>query len=390
VTEESVDYPPLEPGAHFISGRPESLALHAHRLLEDDHLRTTIQRQAYEFIRDQLPLRDAAAEFATAAEDVARASLRRVPRDLRPAVEHIVASVAPGETEPELAAVRRVVKQTALEVLDLRRTQERFHREYSLGGRFPLVEVVRESRAYAAAQARVSVITSLYNQGEYLDEALRSVAGGSYRSFELIVVDDASTDASLDRANGWIDAHEPVPVLLLHHPVNRGLPHARNTAVDFARGEFVFVLDADNMLYPNGLARLVSALDAHPHAAFAYGLHQRFSANGPEGVANCLPWEPGRLRGGNYIDAMALIRTETLRELGGYATDVALHGWEDFELWCRMAELGHDGVFVPQFIARYRVQDDSMLSLTNLSGTHAFAVLARRYPKVMGGAQAPV
>jgi hypothetical protein len=393
VTEESMDYAPLEPGEHFVVGRAESLALLAEGLLEDDDRRRALQRRAFEFVRDSLPLSEAVAEFAAAAENVARVP---VPGWSPPAVrvsdqaEEDVLQPQGATADADIAALRRAVKDMTLQLIDLRRSVESFRREYLLGGELPPVEVSRSSESYAASRPRVSVITCVYNNRKYLDDALRSVIRGRYPSIELIVVDDGSADRSREQAEEWIRAHKSVAALLLRHPVNRGLPHARNTALDVARGEYVFILDGDNEVYPNGLERLVAALDSDADAAFAYGLHQQFNADGPAGVANYFPWEPRRLRTGNYIDAMALIRTQTLRELGGYTTDRRLHGWEDFDLWCRMAELGQYGVFVPQFVARYRVLETSMLSLTNLSATEAFATLAERYPKLMAGVQPPL
>ena len=184
----------------------------------------------------------------------------------------------------------------------------------------------------------------------------------------------------LRRSDTWIRNNSRIPSVLLRHATNRGLPEARNTALAFARGEFVFILDADNRLYPHGLERLVSALEADPGAAFAYGLHQRFTSTGPAGLMNLWPWEPERLRAGNYIDAMALIRAAVLRRVGGYTTDQRLHGWEDYDLWCGLAELAERGVFVPEVVARYRSARHSMLSMTNLSGNMAYSVLAERYP----------
>ena len=76
-------------------------------------------------------------------------------------------------------------------------------------------------------------------------------------------------------------AHPSVPAVLVRHRWNRGLPHARNTALDFARAPLTFVLDADNVLYPHGLARLAAALASEPDASFAYGILQCFDGSGP-------------------------------------------------------------------------------------------------------------
>jgi glycosyltransferase involved in cell wall biosynthesis len=203
-------------------------------------------------------------------------------------------------------------------------------------------------------------------------------------------VDDASRDASLAKARAWLRSHPTVPALLVRHTANRGLGRARNTGVAFARGEYVFVLDADNVLYPHGIERLVSALDADPEAEFAYGLLEQFTSEGSFGLMGVLPWEPARLRTGNYIDAMALIRTRTLRELP-YSTDPRLHGYEDWALWCAIAERGGRGALVREIVARYRLAQHSMARTTSvLSVTDAFSVLSERYPRLFAGVEPPL
>jgi glycosyltransferase involved in cell wall biosynthesis len=188
----------------------------------------------------------------------------------------------------------------------------------------------------------------------------------------------------------WMARHDDIPLLLLRHPVNRGLAAARNAALSMARGEFCFVLDADNEVYPHCLSRLLEALDTAPLAAFAYGSLESFSGTETVGLMNTLPWEPRRLRVGNYIDAMAMMRTAVIRdELNGYPQDRRLHGWEDFALWCAVATAGHRAVRVPEILARYRIAKHSMLSLTNISATDAFSVIIEANPELMAGIEAP-
>jgi hypothetical protein len=154
------------------------------------------------------------------------------------------------------------------------------------------------------------------------------------------------------------------------------------------------VLDADNQIYPRCLAALVGALETDTDAVFAYPILETFGsvelyiARGDDAGAlvSHLGWEPARLRGGNYIDALALLRTEVLRELGGYTTDQRCHGWEDYDLWCSIADRGWRGRHVPQILARYRVSPDSMLSLTNFSTTAAIQAIIERHPRLMAGA----
>jgi glycosyltransferase involved in cell wall biosynthesis len=205
------------------------------------------------------------------------------------------------------------------------------------------------------------------------------------------VVDDASTDGSLAHAVDWCERHPDVPVIVLHRGLNRGLAHARNAGVDFSRGEFVFILDADNQIYPHCLSRLVDVLDADADAVFAYGMSERFNDRGSTGLLSVGGWEPRRLRHVNYVDAMAIIRLDALRALGGYSDDMRLYGWEDYDLWCTVAERGWRGHAVREILGRYRVSTDSMLgSITNLSSTDAYVALIERHPQLMSGVTPPL
>ncbi len=401
VSEHSVGEDPLVPGEHFLSARSEALGLVAHGLLSNEELRALISRRAYHFLRTELPFSASVAGLVEMAEELAARRRREGPRKPRQLPELVVRPVsdrgAPGvptrypatTADSESSALRAALKDVRLDLLQLGRDVARLRRESAAGRPLPAVEVDRASSGYGPAKPRVTVVTPLYNHEHHIEAALDSVARGRYQDLELVVVDDGSTDGSLDAARRFVKAHEGLAVLLLRHPWNRGLGSARNTGLDFARGELAFMLDADNEVFPRGLARVVEALDDKPHAAAAYGMLGMFSSEGPVGLRSYYPWEPERFRAGNFIDAMALWRTSVIRGLGGYTRDGRLHGWEDYDLWCRLAESGGTGELVPEVVARYRVSRTSMLSLTNISETNALSVLIERYPRVMAGVDPP-
>jgi GT2 family glycosyltransferase len=159
----------------------------------------------------------------------------------------------------------------------------------------------------------------------------------------------------------------------------------------FARGRYCLVLDADNEIYPRCLEELVRALDTDPGATFSYPILETFGAvehyfarsDRSYALVSHLGWEPRRFRVENYIDALSLVRTHQLRELGGYTTDRRCHGWEDYDLWCAVAERGWRGRQVPQMLARYRVSAGSMMSLTGFSMTSAMQAMIERHPQLM-------
>jgi hypothetical protein len=277
------------------------------------------------------------------------------------------------------------LKESRLAMLDVSRRLERIEHSATSGGEPSSVEIDARTPAWQGARPRVSVVTALYNQGEHVGAALDSVARGHFRAFELVVVDDGSTDSSRQAVRTWMALNPDTPAQLVRHPFNRGLPATRNTAIAFARGEHVLVLDSDNEVYPHCLDRLVTALDEDLEAAFAYGILEKFDDNGPRGLVSSLGWEPERLALHNYIDALALIRRSVLREVDGYTTDLRLYGWEDYDLWCKLASRGMRGAHVKEIVARYREAEGSMIDLTNISLEGAFATLRERHPALFAG-----
>lgn len=400
VSEHSVDMEPLVCDQHLLAGAPESLALLTEMLLDDGERLETMRRCAYDFLRSHVPLADAVRHLLRDACAVARCAPvatsehpffgQPQPDPARiPGFHEPDRPPSPAQGDHNAAVLRRAAKDLKLDLIDIRRAQARLEWTAARGSVAPVLTVRRCTSTYWTVRPRISVLLTLFNYEEYVTGALDSLLVGHEPSWEVVIVDDASSDASADRALAWMNAHPDVAATLLAHPVNRGLAHARNAALGWARGELCFVLDADNEIYPHCLERLAEALDSDPAAAFAYGIFERFDARQTIGLLNTLPWEPRRLRMGNQIDAMALIRTRVLRDLGGYTVERRLFGWEDYELWCRLAENGGYGAFVPEIVARYRATDHSMLSVTNVSATDAFSLIFERAPRLMAGMRAP-
>ncbi|WP_424183682.1 glycosyltransferase [Actinokineospora sp. G85] len=386
VSETSLQTEPFERGTHFLSAPAAGLSLAAEDVLDDPDKLKAVRTAAYELIKAH-PFAESVAKLLSIAEDVRRghghrSALRVGPTRREPLSRNLVPPWERPRTEVD--GIKQAVREIRLDMLDLRRSVN--------AGRAQVTEpfVDRTTWAWDRVTApRVSVIMAMYNHGDYVAEALESVASGTLDDIEIVVTNDGSTDDSRDRVVAWMDRSPHVPAMLVTHPVNRGLPRSRNESLKHARGEYVFVLDADNSVVPNGLERLARALDEDQEAAFAYGALQRFDSTGPVGMMGLWDWEPWRLRYGNYIDAMAMVRGKSLRAMGGYTTDRRLHGWEDYDLWCRVAEAGGHAAHVPTVVGRYRTSASSMLSLTNISQDAGFDALRERVPRLMSGVLEP-
>jgi hypothetical protein len=129
---------------------------------------------------------------------------------------------------------------------------------------------------------RVSIVTPFWNAEKFLDEAVASVFAQTWSDWELFLVDDGSTDGGSDRARR-LAAEHPDRVRYLEHPgrVNRGISASLNLGISRSGGEYVAILDADDVWLPEKLAKQVVILDAHPAAAMVYGRSQYwYSWNG--------------------------------------------------------------------------------------------------------------
>ena len=218
--------------------------------------------------------------------------------------------------------------------------------------------VLHDSRA-GPGPASITVCVSLHDYRRYVVECLDSVRAQTLSRLALVVVDDASSDGGDEAVRTWMEDHAArfARALLLRQPENRGLAPTRNAAVASAETELVFVLDADNLIFPRCLETLEGAL-RQSGAGFAYSMLEQFGDL--RGLAGCDGWSPERLAGGNYVDAMALLRRSTWETVGGYR-EMRTSGWEDFAFWCRCVEAGISGILVPEILCRYRIHRRSML-----------------------------
>ncbi|HQS69496.1 MAG: hypothetical protein B7Y36_13870 [Novosphingobium sp. 28-62-57] len=179
---------------------------------------------------------------------------------------------------------------------------------------------------------RVSVVLPVHNGEAYLDQAIDSILNQTFGDFELICVDDGSSDATPAILARHALADNRVQIIT-NRP-NKGLPGALNTGFAAARGALHCWTSDDNIARPQMLERLVSALDAHPDAAIAHADYSVIDATGQvTGYQKVGP--VSELLLGNRIGAAFLYRAEVTRTLQGY--DESLFGVEDYDFWLRAA-----------------------------------------------------
>ncbi|MGD9735438.1 MAG: glycosyltransferase [Solirubrobacterales bacterium] len=388
LSENAIGAEPLVPGEHFVAVKYEDIPFALEALLADEDRLRRIRHSVYELLRTELP-EERTAEVLVAAVEKASKSHKTVGAWGLPSPSPVELEAPPDgwEEHAEVIGADLPMRMALKHLVVRQKALERRLSELSNG----IVEAadIVERLGPVREEPEVSVILTIYNYGDHVGEALRSAGLSTVQNIEVVAVDDASTDNSVAEVRRVCAEMPWLSVKLVRRQKNGGLPAARNLAVSHAAAELIFVLDADNEVIPRGLELLRDALAENAAADFAYGVIETFGETGPIGLMSWLDWDPVRLRRGNYIDAMAMIRRSALEAVGGYPTEEALYGWEDFSVWLAMASKGMNGVRVPQFVARYRVAPHSMIALANIDTSAAWATLLRKYPTLVAPVEVP-
>jgi hypothetical protein len=293
------------------------------------------------------------------------------------ALHHVLHRYGPDGRRQRLASVMERILGTAAESTSAFRLECLDRVSEVRVPQVPQAEVL--SKQGDAAIAKVAVVVPLYNYAGFVVEALNSVKKQTLDSIELIVIDDCSTDTSAKVAMDWIERNGRrfVSATLLRNQQNQGLPLTRNVGFAHAEAPFIFPLDADNTIDPRCLWLLLERM-LNSGCSAAHPTLQRFGKCSMRHAAQ--PWSPDRLRRGNYIDAMALIRKSAWAHVGGY-TKGGFVGWEDYELWCKFVEAGLWSDPVPDAVAGYRVHGASMLDTqTNKSKQSVVDAIRAEHP----------
>ncbi len=200
----------------------------------------------------------------------------------------------------------------------------------------------------------VSVIIPTYDRAHYLGTAIESILAQTFREFELIVVDDGSTDDTRTLLDSINDRR-----LIRLFREHRGISAAMNSGIEAARGDYVARLDSDDVWMPEMLEVGVEILDSRPEVGLVYGKGQQMDQNGnlQPNVRGNLPWFwretlKSMLYGDFTCNIAILARRECFDRAGVY--DESMRTSEDWDMWLRVAR-HYEFAFVDQVLARFRV-----------------------------------
>lgn len=220
---------------------------------------------------------------------------------------------------------------------------------------------------------RISIVIPSFGQAQYLQEAIESALNQSYYDFEVIVVDDGSTDGSLEIAKIYGNKIKVIS------QVNKGLASARNTGIMNATGKYVFFLDADDIMTPDCLGKIAQkALETI--ADVISPSFQEFGASERQVILMPNPTLED-FKQGNRVGYCSAIKRDVLLEVGGYSPRMT-HGYEDYHLWFDLLTRGKKFETISEVLWFYRTKENSMYSDALKHHDELMAQIKKDFPQV--------
>lgn len=219
----------------------------------------------------------------------------------------------------------------------------------------------------------VSIIIPIYNYGQQFEKTLQSVFNSNYKNFEIVVVDDGSTDEYVIKKLDSLKGIENIRIITVE---NGGPSRARNIGIKESLGEYILPLDADDQIDPEYISSCVSILKNNlkispvycdtNHVGEILGVEKR-----PE-------WSIDRLKEGPFIVNCSMFHKKAFEDCGGY--DETLKGWEDYDLWIRMAIKGYSGKRIPKTLFTYfhHEKDGTVSTLANSNQQELYNTIMKK------------
>jgi len=209
---------------------------------------------------------------------------------------------------------------------------------------------------------KVSIIIATYNCANYISDAIDSVLKQTYSDYEIIVVDDGSTDKTKEVLKKYNN------IIKYLYQDNQGPGIARNKAIENSTGEYFAFLDADDMWFPDRLAIGVKILDEEPEVGLVHGYDINILGNGK--LTNINNKNKKRILSGYIADNLllrkvhinggtVLFRRECIEKIGHLDENLSKIGLEDRDLWYRIAR-EYKVKFVDKPLAYYRIRKNSL------------------------------
>ena len=223
--------------------------------------------------------------------------------------------------------------------------------------KFPFVEEMPKTpynKDYEGEKGLLSVVIPYYNLGETLPETIKSIKETTYNNYEIIIVNDGSSD---ERSIQILDDYKNDEKIRIVNIENKGLANARNVGAKEAKGEFVAFIDADDKIDKNFYSKSIDILHQYSNVSYVYSWVKHFE--GSTAVWPTFNVHIPYLLCANMLAAFVVIRRNDFLNFGQNRIKME-YGMEDYDGWVSLAENGCLGVSIPEKMNLYRIRKNSM------------------------------
>lgn len=204
---------------------------------------------------------------------------------------------------------------------------------------------------------RITVLMAIYNCADTLEEALDSLMNQTYQRFKVVLCDDCSTDNTYEVAQKYITKH-PEKFILIKNEQNMKLPYSLNRCLEYADTEYVARMDGDDLSKPERFEKEIEFLDNHPEYALVSCPMEYFDDSGVFGKGKTIsrPTRKDMKKNTPHCHAPVMIRTNIIKEVGGYTVKKWTERGQDVHLWAKIYSKGHCGFNLSDHL--YQMRDD--------------------------------
>ena len=196
---------------------------------------------------------------------------------------------------------------------------------------------------------KVSIIIPVYNVEKYLKQCLDSAVNQTYENIEIIIIDDASTDNSIDIINFYVNKYNNIK--FIKNNINKGVVYSRNLAIKHSNSKYILPLDADDYIDKTYVTKAVNIMENNNNIGIVYSRAKKIYGN--KDFEWILPKYDKNIIFGNCIFSCALFKKSDFDSVNGYKEYMNL-GCEDFDLWLSFIEKGLDVYKIDEILFFYR------------------------------------
>lgn len=218
---------------------------------------------------------------------------------------------------------------------------------------------------------KLSIIVTAFNSEKFVRSSLDSIYDSDLKDYEVILVDDGSTDNTKNILAEYVDKNSNTRLLI--NARNYGIPISRNRALLIAEGEYIAIHDSDDISLPGRFQKEIQFLDENKQIDFMGGHAIKISATGE--VLGCMAYPPKHTRGAwdvinryklnPIIDPSCMYRRNVIVQQGGYTLDPKLRTVLDFHLWCRLLVDGCQLANLQEPLIKYRINPQGVTRTEN-------------------------